>query len=74
MMQFSGEHAHSNSARFAELLPDAEFAVAGHIVVDACIDEWRHGTDEGTEISALPAPQSAGAIVARVTVLTVEDW
>ncbi len=74
VLRFSGEDAHARGARFAEMLPDAEFAISGHIVADACIDEWRSDADDSLGGNEPPARQPEGALVLRVAVLTVEDW
>ena len=74
ILRFAGDDAAERAARFAEALPDAEFTIAGHIVADACVDEWGHAAECG-EDTATSAPQSLpSAPVLRVTVLTVEDW
>lgn len=78
IVQFKGENAPGNAAWFGERLPEAEFSIAGHIVADACVDEWRHGPDcdeaHHTMPPANPPASLAGDVTLRVTVLTVEDW
>ncbi len=71
--RFAGDHAQDCATRFAEALPEAEFTISGHIVADACIDEWRQ--EEAAVDGAEASPHSAsGVFCLRVTVLTVEDW
>ncbi|HEY9580955.1 MAG TPA: hypothetical protein VIR65_13955 [Rhizorhapis sp.] len=59
-----GKDAHDRANKLAECLPEAEFVVAGHIVVDATVD--RLSCSQG----------DAGEPLAFMTVslLTVEDW
>src|SRR3546814_8430193 len=59
-----GKDAHDRANKLAECLPEAEFVVAGHIVVDATVD--RLSCSQG----------DAGKPLAFMTVslLTVEDW
>lgn len=66
---------------FASNLPDAQFSIYGHIVADACIDEWRLSAEP---VSARDAPDTASATdsgtaqqacsILRLSVLTIEDW
>lgn len=74
VLRFSGTDAHSRATCFAEALPEAEFRISGHIVADACVDEWR--SDEMTENeSGSETPDQAGeSVLLRISVLTVEDW
>lgn len=51
------------SEYFAELLPDIEFRIAGHLVADAVVDS-REGKLMGDRRKTL----------LRITVLTIEDW
>lgn len=73
IVRFSGEGAHASATRFAEDIPDVEFTISGHIVADACVDEWRTGTDTG-EAEDTPSTEAACSLTLRITVLTVEDW
>src|SRR3546814_11806168 len=59
-----GKDAHDRANKLAECLPEAEFVVAGHIVVDAPVD--RLSCSQGV----------AGEPLALMTVslLTVEGW
>ena len=74
VLRFSGGDAPANAARFAELLPDAEFSIAGHIVADACVDEWGNDADQCVPGGEPLADEPRGMLALRVTVLTVEDW
>ena len=74
VLRFSGGDAPANAARFAELLPDAEFSIAGHIVADACVDEWHNDAEQCVTGDEPVADQPRGTLALRVTVLTVEDW
>ena len=51
------------SEYFAELLPDIEFRIAGHLVADAVVDS-RESKLMGDRLKTL----------LRITVLTIEDW
>lgn len=59
-LRIEGADAAVLADRFAASLPDAEFAVAGHIVADATVDAVRHSGD--------------GATLVDLAVLTIEDW
>lgn len=69
ILRFEGEAAQHRATCFADALPEAEFSLSGHIVADACVNEW---------VAANPADQAAASqcsgITLRITVLTVEDW
>lgn len=66
---------------FASNLPDTQFSIYGHIVADACIDEWRLSAEP---VNARDAPDAAPATdsctaqqacsILRLSVLTIEDW
>lgn len=74
ILRFTGDDAAQCAAHFAERLPEAEFSISGHIVADACVDEWRYEADS-RDCVADEAPQNqAGGVTVRITVLTVEDW
>ncbi|WP_443971785.1 hypothetical protein [Sphingobium sp. CR28] len=55
-----GEHAAPRAAALAASLPEAEFAIRGHIVVDLAVDSVVH---DGPDLSRL-----------SLCVLTLEDW
>ncbi|MDQ4418902.1 hypothetical protein OOT33_00375 [Sphingobium sp. DEHP117] len=74
ILRFAGDDAAERAARFADALPEAEFTIAGHIVADACVDEWGHAAESGGATANQALQDSAGLPVLRVTVLTVEDW
>lgn len=79
ILRFAGEDAPEHAARFAECLPEAEFAIAGHIVADACVDEWLRETDKREEAADQDCTDKghqaqAEGLTLRITVLTVEDW
>ncbi|MBO9574258.1 MAG: hypothetical protein J7494_00835 [Sphingobium sp.] len=59
-LSFAGEDAAAQAALFADRLPDADFAIPGHIVADATVDALRDGP--------------GGAVLVDVAALTVEDW
>lgn len=63
-LHFSGEDARADMAAMAEQLPEADFAIPGHIVADIGIEvrEWRHGAD-GRPYGAL-----------GLSALVIEDW
>lgn len=48
---------------FADALPEAEFAIPGHIVADAVVDSQEIQIDSSHKTSVL-----------RLTFLTIEDW
>ncbi len=54
-----------------ELLPEMEFAIAGHIVADLCIDE--RVVRMGKSASDDRAIDSLETVL-RLSVLTIEDW
>ena len=73
ILRFEGEEAQPSATRFAESLPEAEFSISGHIVADACVDEWGiEATDEGESLA--PSGQTSACPTLRVSILTVEDW
>lgn len=79
ILRFAGKDAPERAARFAECLPEAEFAIAGHIVADACVDEWLRETDKREETADQDCTEKdhqaqAEGLTLRITVLTVEDW
>lgn len=71
----AGGDAAECAARFAEALPEAEFAISGHIVADACVDEWRQDTDAADQDCSDESQQcQTKGLTLRVSILTVEDW
>lgn len=66
---------------FASHLPNAEFSIYGHIVADACIDEWRLSAESASarnEPDVAPTSDARTAqqacSILRLSVLTIEDW
>ena len=57
------DDADTCASRLADMLPEAEFHIPGHIVADAVIDA----------IETICSPQGKRSII-RLTVLTIEDW
>lgn len=74
VLRFSGADAHSRATCFAEALPEAEFSISGHIVADACVDEWRMEGVTDEEIGGEAPDQTQETALLRISVLTVEDW
>lgn len=59
----TGAGAHARAQALADRLPEAEFALAGHIVADLVIEELVLERGGGEETALL-----------RIAALTVEDW
>jgi len=60
LLRLSGAHASERAATLEAMLPEAEIALAHHIVVDLVVDQ----------VSA----QTAGHVHIALAVLTIEDW
>lgn len=60
LLRLSGAHASERAAALEAMLPEAEIALAHHIVVDLVVDQ----------VSA----QAAGHVHIALAVLTIEDW
>ena len=56
----TGNDAVERARDLARLLPDAEFAIAGHLVADLAVDAWESGAD--------------GSASLRLSILTIEAW
>ena len=63
-LQLAGADARDRAHRLAEMLPEAEFPLAGHIVADISVEgqAYRRGKD------------GEGLAQLDLAVLTVEDW
>lgn len=74
-IRFSDDHALKAEA-FANILPEAEFSIPGHIVADACVDAWERResvlTDEADANAACDTQR--GETLLHLSILTVEDW
>jgi 3,4-dihydroxy-2-butanone 4-phosphate synthase len=62
-LRMTGEDAHEKANALAESLPEAEFALAGHIVADLTIEGLALEREGEEEVALL-----------RIAALTVEDW
>ena len=60
VLRFEGDLAMLQAERFAEILPEAQFTLRGHIVADVAVDGVEEADDGGASIS--------------LSVLTIEDW
>ena len=60
VLDFQGEAAADTAARLAEILPEREFRIPGHIVADLCVDSL-----------SSDAPDAARL---KLMILTVESW
>lgn len=59
-LHFEGPQALEQASDLANVLPEAEFSLRGHIVADATVDELR--------------VVSGDSAVLSIAVLTIEDW
>ena len=59
---------------FARALSDAEFSISGHIVADACVDEWRMTTGTGDGAREDGRNPVTDVVALRLSILTIEDW
>lgn len=59
-LRIAGEHKLERANRLAAILPEAELAIAGHIVADLTVDAVR--------------PQEDGTVLLDLAILTIEDW
>lgn len=62
-LRLAGVGAHEKAETLADYLPEAEFALAGHIVADVTIEGLELARDGEQEVALL-----------RIAALTVEDW
>lgn len=62
-LRMTGAGAHEKANALAESLPDAEFALAGHIVADLTVEGLVLEREGKEEVALL-----------RIAALTVEDW
>lgn len=53
------------ATKFAEMVPDAELSISGHIVADICVDESSYTRTGG---------EDTDCIIMRLSALTIEDW
>jgi hypothetical protein len=58
-LRYTGSQAHDRADKLAKGLPEAEFAIPGHIVADLSIESRDLGQDEAH---------------LQLAILTVEDW
>lgn len=69
-----GSDAIDRAETFARALPDAEFSISGHIVADACVDEWRMTTGTGDGARDDGCNPATDVVALRLSILTIEDW
>lgn len=62
-LRLTGDGAHDRAEALADSLPEAEFALAGHIVADVTVEALVLDHEGGEETALL-----------RIAALTVEDW
>ena len=74
VLKIEGDDHVEKAETFAKNLPDAEFSITGHIVADACVDEWEMVADRAGTQASEPGPAQQAHILLRISVLTVEDW
>ncbi|MEZ5656145.1 MAG: hypothetical protein R3E04_09705 [Sphingobium sp.] len=74
VLKIEGEDPVDKAETFASDLPDAEFSIAGHIVADACVDEWKMMAERPDACTSGNEPPGQGSVILTVFVLTVEDW
>jgi len=73
MLRFTGpDHCHKAEA-FASILPEAEFAISGHIVADACVDAWQTAGPRKS-LAGCGGDSRDGETLLHLSILTVEDW
>lgn len=63
ILRLAGNDAHAAAAKLADMLPEAEFAISGHIVADVAVDGQDHSVDAGHPCSML-----------HLSILTIRDW
>lgn len=74
ILRMTGSDRQTSAKLFVEQLPEAEFSIPGHIVADACLDEWHVGV-QGDESCPEPnAQEPETAITLQLSVLTIEEW
>lgn len=59
-LRLAGPDAFARAEALAAALPDAEFRLPGHVVIDVAIDGLTRDRDEGAQLA--------------LCVLTIEDW
>lgn len=86
VLRFDGTDHAARADGFAARLPEAEFALSGHIVADACVDrrvDAASGTTTGpadddapTALVAplAPAASQDGGTILALSLLTIEEW
>lgn len=62
-LAWRGKGAHRRAEDLADRLPEAEFALAGHIVADMNVEALGLSREGGEELALL-----------KIAALTVEDW
>lgn len=74
VLKIEGDDHVEKAETFAKNLPDAEFSITGHIVADACVDEWKMMAERPDACTSGNEPTGRGSVILTVFVLTVEDW
>lgn len=73
-IRFNGpDHSHK-AETFANILPEAEFSIPGHIVADACVDAWQMSGRASTGDADAACGDQEGETLLHLSILTVEDW
>lgn len=74
LLRLGGAGHVARADRITDMLPDAEFAISGHVVADVCVDERLVCAVTPADEALMEAPGDTMETVLRLSILTVEDW